>query len=60
MYSAATPTPHVVGVAALYKATYGNASYSTIRSWLTTNATAKLITGNVSGTPNKLLYKSTL
>ncbi len=53
-------TPHVVGVAALYKATYGNASYSTIRSWLTTNATAKLITGNVSGTPNKLLYKSTL
>jgi subtilisin family serine protease len=53
-------TPHVVGVAALYKATYGDASYSTIRSWLTTNATASVITGNVSGTPNRLLYKAGL
>jgi subtilisin family serine protease len=53
-------SPHVTGVAVLYKATYGNASYSTIRSWLTTNATANVIIGNVSGTPNKLLYKSTL
>ena len=53
-------TPHVTGVAALYKATYGDASYSTIRSWLTTNATASVITGNVSGTPNRLLYKAGL
>jgi len=53
-------SPHVTGVAALYKATFGNASFSTIRSWLTTNATANVITGNVSGTPNKLLYKSSL
>jgi subtilisin family serine protease len=53
-------TPHVTGVAALYKATYGNASYSTIRSWLTTNATAGVITGNPTGTPNKLLYKAGL
>jgi subtilisin family serine protease len=53
-------TPHVTGVAALYKATYGDASYSTIRSWLTTNATANVITGNVSGTPNRLLYKAGL
>jgi subtilisin family serine protease len=53
-------TPHVTGVAALYKATYGNASYSTIRSWLTSNATASVITGNVSGTPNRLLYKAGL
>jgi hypothetical protein len=53
-------SPHVAGVAALYKATYGDASYSTIRSWLTTNATANVITGNVSGTPNKLLYKASL
>ncbi|MDB4886894.1 MAG: peptidase and in kexin sedolisin [Gemmatimonadetes bacterium] len=53
-------TPHVTGVGALYKATYGNASYSTIRSWLTTNATANVITGNVSGTPNRLLYKAGL
>jgi subtilisin family serine protease len=53
-------TPHVTGVAALYKATYGDASYSTIRSWLTTNATANVVTGNVSGTPNRLLYKAAL
>jgi subtilisin family serine protease len=53
-------TPHVVGVAALYKAVNGDASFSTIRTWLTTNATSGVITGNVSGTPNKLLYKSTL
>jgi subtilisin family serine protease len=53
-------TPHVTGVAALYKATFGDASYSTIRSWLTTNATASVITGNVSGTPNRLLYKAGL
>jgi subtilisin family serine protease len=53
-------TPHVTGVAALYKATFGDASYSTIRSWLTSNATANVITGNVSGTPNRLLYKAAL
>lgn len=53
-------SPHVAGVAALYKATYGDASYSTIRSWITKNATANVITGNVSGTPNKLLYKASL
>jgi subtilisin family serine protease len=53
-------SPHVAGVAALYKATFGDASYATIRSWLTTNATANVITGNVSGTPNRLLYKAGL
>ncbi len=53
-------SPHVAGVGALYKATYGDASYSTIRSWLTTNATANVISGNVGSTPNKLLYKATL
>jgi subtilisin family serine protease len=53
-------SPHVAGVAALYKATYGDASYSTIRSWLVNNATASVISGNVSGTPNRLLYKAAL
>ena len=53
-------TPHVTGVAALYKATYGDAAWSTIRDWLSANATANVITGNVSGTPNKLLYKAGL
>ncbi|MCW2902110.1 MAG: peptidase and in kexin sedolisin [Streptosporangiaceae bacterium] len=53
-------TPHVVGVGALYKATYGDASYSTIRSWLTTNASSGKIISNPSGTPNRLLNKSSL
>jgi subtilisin family serine protease len=53
-------SPHVAGVAALYKATYGNASSSTIDSWIKTNSTANVITGNVTGTPNRLLYKASL
>ncbi|HEY0015973.1 MAG TPA: S8 family peptidase [Longimicrobium sp.] len=53
-------SPHVAGVAALYKATYGNAATSTIDSWIKTNSTANVITGNVTGTPNRLLFKSTL
>lgn len=53
-------SPHVAGVAALYKATYGNASSSTIRSWLINNSTTGVISGNPSGTPNRLLYKSSL
>lgn len=42
------------------QATYGNAAWSTIRDWLSAKATANVITGNPSGTPNMLLYKSTL
>ncbi len=53
-------SPHVAGVAALYKATFGNAASSTIVSWINSNATANVIGGNISGTPNRLLYKSTL
>ncbi|HUF50974.1 MAG TPA: S8 family peptidase [Longimicrobiales bacterium] len=53
-------SPHVAGVAALYKATYGNVSSSTIDSWIKNNATTSRITGNVSGTPNRLLYKAGL
>jgi subtilisin family serine protease len=53
-------SPHVAGVGALYKGTYGDASQSTIDSWIKNNATANVITGNVSGTPNRLLYKAAL
>ena len=53
-------TPHVVGVAALYKGTYGDAASSTVNSWIINNATTGVITGNVGSTPNRLLYKSTL
>src|SRR5437763_1195140 len=53
-------TPHVVGVSALYKATFGDASSATVANWIITNSTAGVITGNVSGTPNRLLFKGTL
>ncbi|HEU4884959.1 MAG TPA: S8 family peptidase [Longimicrobium sp.] len=53
-------SPHVAGVAALYKGVNGNVASSTIDSWIKTNATANVISGNPSGTPNRLLYKSTL
>jgi subtilisin family serine protease len=45
-------SPHVAGVGALYKATYGDAATSTIDSWLKTNGTALSY--------GKLLYKGTL
>jgi len=53
-------TPHVVGVAALYKATNGDQPSTIVANWMITNSTANLITGNVSGTPNRLLFKGTL
>jgi subtilisin family serine protease len=52
--------PHVAGVAALYKAVHGDAAQSTVTSWLGSNATTGKIGGNPSGTPNRLLFKSTL
>ena len=53
-------SPHVAGVAALLKATYGDASSSAINNWLTDNATPSVISGNYSGTPNKLLFRAGL
>ncbi len=53
-------SPHAAGVGALYKAVYGNVSASTIVSWIINNSTSGVIKSNVSGTPNRLLYKSTL
>ena len=53
-------SPHVAGVAALYKHAFGDASSSTIASWINSNATTNVIKSNPTGTPNRLLYKSTL
>ncbi len=53
-------SPHVAGVAALYKHKYGDVSSSEITSWLKNNATLDHIKSNPSGTPNRLLYKSGL
>ncbi|MEO3975626.1 S8 family peptidase [Streptomyces sp. CAU 1734] len=52
--------PHVAGVAALYKSAFGEASSPTVNNWIINNSTPNVIRGNVSGTPNRLLFKSTL
>ena len=53
-------SPHVAGVGALYKAAYGDASQSTINSWLVNNSTASVIKSNPTGTVNRLLFKGSL
>jgi subtilisin family serine protease len=45
-------SPHVAGVGALYKGTYGDAASSTVDSWLKTNATSLSF--------GKLLFKGSL
>ena len=50
-------SPHVAGVAALVKHRYGNISSSSVTSYIKNAATANVIQGNVSGTPNLLLHK---
>jgi subtilisin family serine protease len=53
-------SPHVAGVAVLYKAVWGNASSATVTTWIKSNALSGVITGNPPGTPNLLLQKGTL
>ena len=53
-------SPHVAGAAALYKSNFGDAATSTVQSWIINNATTNVISGNPSGTPNRLLYKGSL
>ena len=49
-------SPHVAGVAALYKQANPSASSTTIRNALVNNATTNVISGAGSGSPNRLLY----
>jgi subtilisin family serine protease len=53
-------SPHVAGVAALYKSNFGDVDSATLDAWLKANATPNVVSGNPAGTPNKLLYKSSL
>jgi subtilisin family serine protease len=48
-------SPHTAGLAALYKGANGDAAASTIVSWINSNATAGVISGNPSGTPNRVI-----
>ena len=53
-------TPHAAGIAVLYKATFGNASQATVHAWIVNNSTPNVVTGSLSGTPNRLLNKRSL
>jgi subtilisin family serine protease len=53
-------SPHVAGVAALYKATYGDLTSVTITNWLLNNASNGYVSGNPAGTPNRVLYKAAM
>ena len=48
-------SPHVAGVAALYKQAYGDQTSDTVYSFIVNNATANVINGNPAGTVNRLL-----
>ena len=49
-------SPHVAGVAALYKQANPNASATTTRNAIVNNATTNVVTNAGSGSPNRLLY----
>jgi subtilisin family serine protease len=49
-------SPHVAGVAALYKQFSPGASATTVRNAIVNNATTNVVTGAGTGSPNRLLY----
>ena len=49
-------SPHVAGVAALYKQANPSASPTTIRNAIVNNATTGVVTNAGTGSPNRLLY----
>jgi subtilisin family serine protease len=49
-------SPHVAGVAALYKQANPSASSSTVRNAIVNGATTNVVSGAGSGSPNRLLY----
>ena len=54
-------TPHVTGIAALYKATFGDAPSATVHDWINANATPNVINGgSAGGSANRLVYTAGL
>ena len=49
-------SPHVAGVAALYKQVNPSASSTTVRNAIVNGATTNVVSGAGSGSPNRLLY----
>jgi len=52
--------PHAAGVAALYLDHVPTATPAAVTSWIVGNMTAGVLIGVPTGTPNRLLFKSTL
>lgn len=50
-------SPHVAGVAALYKRRYGDAPSDTVKKYLVKQSTPGSIVDNIAGTPNLVLYQ---
>jgi subtilisin family serine protease len=48
-------TPHVTGVAALYKEAVGDRAQATVTGWITSHAVKSAVTSVPAGTPNLLL-----
>jgi len=53
-------SPHVAGVAALVRQVNSGYTATQVHSWIINNATSGVISGNPSGTPNRLLNKQGL
>ncbi|ATW50766.1 S8 family peptidase [Streptomyces peucetius] len=49
-------SPHVAGVAALYKSEHPTATAAEVKSWLIDNSTKNVVTGIGPGSPNRLLH----
>lgn len=49
-------SPHVAGIAALYKQKYGNASSATIKGWIRSKSITGKLLGGLNGSPNLLVY----
>ena len=50
-------SPHVAGVAAIYKQVNGDQPSNTVQNWIKNRATAGVLTGVPANTPNLLLFK---
>ena len=54
-------TPHVAGVAALYKQRFGDQPSATVHNWLNSSATPNVVSGGTTGgTVNRLLFTNAL
>ena len=51
-------TPHVAGIAALIKGDYGDVASPDLVSYILSYTTTGVIKGNVTGTPNRLLFQA--